>query len=119
MRTYEVQRGQVQGADWGKISLRAALRRRTWGSLEELDMSQQCAPAAWKADCVLGCIKKGWPAGDGGDRPPLLSPCEAPSAALRPGLGPAAQEGRGAVGAGPEEGMRWSEGWSSSAVRKG
>ena len=87
---------------------------------EKLDRSQQCAPAARNAaSCVLGCIKKGWQQGQGGDRPPLLGSCEAPSAALRPGLEPPAQEGSGALGAGPEEGMRWSEGWSSSAVRKG
>lgn len=38
--------------------------------------------------CVFwAALKKGWPAGEGGDCPLLLSSCEAIFAALCPGLG--------------------------------
>ena len=34
-----------------------------------LDMSQQCALAAQRANCTLGCIQSNVPAGQGGDLP--------------------------------------------------
>ena len=52
-------------------------------------MSQQCAPAARKANYIPGCIKKGGrKLGEGGNCASLLSSCEAPSGVLRQAWGP-------------------------------
>jgi len=54
----------------------------------KLDMSQQCALAAQKANSIFGYIKRGITSRE---KEVILCHCKAPSGVLYPGLGPTAQ----------------------------
>ncbi|GAB0195605.1 hypothetical protein GRJ2_002025800 [Grus japonensis] len=72
---------------------------------EELNMSQQCALPAQKANHILGCIKRGVTSRLREVILPLHSD-ETPSGVLCSALGSSVQEGHGPVGVSPEEGHK-------------
>ena len=139
----EVQEGEVQG-----VSLHHSRHECSLGiefiecsSVEKdmevlmdkkLDMSQQCARAAWKANCTLGCIRREeanrkreltvplYSILGRVDCSPLLHPWETSSAILHPGLRvPSMGRIQSCWCGSSGKPRRWSECWSTSLMKKG
>ena len=86
---------------------------------KKLDMSQQCAPAAQKANCVPELHqKRSGQKGERADCPPLLLSSEAYSGVLCLGLGLPAQDRHEAVGASSEEGNEDDQGAGASPLHR-
>jgi len=111
---HEVQQGQVQGNPCyqhrlGDEGLESSPAKKDLGVLvdENLDMTQQCALAAQKANCILNCIKRIVASRSREVILPLYSTLVRPHLESCVQLWSApSQVGHGAVGAGPEEGHK-------------
>jgi len=69
-------------------------------------MSQQCALAAQKANCILGCINRSMASRSGRWSCPSALCCETSPGVLRPDVKSSVQETHGAVGVHPEKGHK-------------
>jgi len=82
---------------------------------EKLSMTHQCALAAQKANCILGCIKRSVASRSRKVTLPLCSGETSPGV-LRPALELSTHEGHGPVGVGPEKSHKNQERCSSPLI---
>ncbi|GAB0183993.1 tubulin polymerization-promoting protein [Grus japonensis] len=99
--------------------LESSLAEKDLGVLVDikLNMSQQCALAAWKATGILGCIKQGIAKWTKGDAPsPLLSTGEVTSRVLFSALNSPIEDWYGATGESPVNSHEGDEGTGASLL---
>jgi len=92
----------------GDEGMESSLAKKSLGVLrvEKLDVTQQCALAAQKANRALGCIPSSVGSRVREVTAPLLRSDETPPGVLRPALEPPAQDRPGAVGNGARGGHK-------------